>query len=68
MKEYIRERFAGKGADVNIKAFDLGYETVKKRYKSPLFFCAAPGSRIVSRGFWLLIGICENIVMPGDFL
>jgi indolepyruvate ferredoxin oxidoreductase beta subunit len=30
MKEYIRERFAGKGADVNIKAFDLGYELVKK--------------------------------------
>jgi indolepyruvate ferredoxin oxidoreductase beta subunit len=30
MKEHIRERFAGKAADVNIKAFDLGYETVKK--------------------------------------
>jgi indolepyruvate ferredoxin oxidoreductase beta subunit len=30
MKEHIRERFAGKAAEVNIKAFDLGYEAAKK--------------------------------------
>ena len=30
MKEYIRERFSGKAADINIKAFDLGYEAAKK--------------------------------------
>ena len=31
MKEHIAAKFAGKGADVNIKAFDLGYEVVKKQ-------------------------------------
>ena len=30
IKNHIRERFAGKAADVNIKAFDLGYEFVQK--------------------------------------
>ncbi len=30
MKAFIRERFAGKAADVNIKAFDLGYEAAHK--------------------------------------
>jgi indolepyruvate ferredoxin oxidoreductase beta subunit len=30
IKAQIRERFAGKAAEVNIKAFDLGYEAAKK--------------------------------------
>jgi indolepyruvate ferredoxin oxidoreductase beta subunit len=30
MKAHISAKFAGKGADINIKAFDLGFETVKK--------------------------------------
>jgi indolepyruvate ferredoxin oxidoreductase, beta subunit len=30
MKEHISAKFAGKGAEVNIKAFDMGYEVVKK--------------------------------------
>jgi indolepyruvate ferredoxin oxidoreductase beta subunit len=29
MKEFIKERFAGKAADINLKAFDLGYEAAK---------------------------------------
>ncbi|HSW58019.1 MAG TPA: indolepyruvate ferredoxin oxidoreductase subunit beta [Dehalococcoidales bacterium] len=31
MKEHIATKFAGKGADVNIKAFDLGYDIIKKQ-------------------------------------
>jgi Pyruvate/2-oxoacid:ferredoxin oxidoreductase gamma subunit len=31
VKTLIRERFAAKAADVNLKAFDVGYETIKKQ-------------------------------------
>jgi indolepyruvate ferredoxin oxidoreductase beta subunit len=34
MKEVILGRFKGKVGDINIKAFDLGYEAVKKQMKS----------------------------------
>jgi indolepyruvate ferredoxin oxidoreductase, beta subunit len=30
VKTLIRERFAGKAADINLKAFDIGYEAVQK--------------------------------------